>query len=235
MDLSLPRIEHRVDRLIAKTGLAVAQLVYGERCAERVFSKIGCRNPFSRLGAGSNRTQTAVIRREIPALVEQLGVRSVLDIPCGDFWWMRETQLPEIVTYIGADSAADLIDSNTRQYGNQRRSFRKLDLMEDVLPAADLVLCRDCLVRLSFDDIDRAIVNLKRSGSTYLLTTSFTGQSRKNTDIVTGQWRTLNLSKGPFFFPQPLYMLNEQSTERNGAFRDKSLALYRIAELPVRS
>ena len=148
---------------------------------------------------------------------------------------MQETELPENVMYLGADIVPELIEGNNRQFGNDRRSFRKLNLLEDALPKADLVFCRDCLVHLSFADINRAIVNLKQSGSTYLLTTHFAGPARKNVDIFTGQWRPLNLTRGPLFFPEPLSVLNEGSTEGNGQYRDKSLALYRIAELPIRS
>ena len=37
-----------------------------------------------------------------------------------------------------------------------------------------MILCRDCLVHLTFDDARAALQNLRRSGSKYLLTTTFT-------------------------------------------------------------
>jgi hypothetical protein len=46
------------------------------------------------------------------------------------------------------------------------------DLTRDPLPKVDLVLCRDCLVHLSFDDIYESLDNLRRSGSMLLLTTT---------------------------------------------------------------
>ena len=69
-----------------------------------------------------------------------------------------------------------------------------------------------------------------RSEATYLLTTIYTDRS-DNKDIVTGQWRPLNLLAAPFELPEPLECINEGSTERNGIYADKSLLLWRIADL----
>ena len=54
-----------------------------------------------------------------------------------------------------------------------------------------------------------------------------------NIDIVTGDWRPLNLERPPFGFPPAHELINEQCSEGNGAFRDKSLGLWRIADLPT--
>ena len=40
-------------------------------------------------GAGSNLAQTEEVRRVLPGLLAELGCRSMLDVPCGDFYWMR--------------------------------------------------------------------------------------------------------------------------------------------------
>jgi hypothetical protein len=105
-----------------------------------------------------------------------------------------------------------------------------LTLFASKLPTVDLIFCRDCLVHFSFDDIRRALQNICRSGSAYLLTTTFTEQ-RQNQDIVTGQWRQLNLELEPFSLPKPLSLINEDCTEGEGKFADKSLGLWRIEEI----
>ena len=96
---------------------------------------------------------------------------------------------------------------------------------------ADLLLCRDCLVHLSFADIARAIANIRAATVTYLLTTTFPAQ-RANEDIRTGDWRPLNLEAAPFGWPAPLEYLVEKCTEGNGLFADKSLGLWRVDSLP---
>ncbi|OXM49440.1 hypothetical protein CFP71_30515 [Amycolatopsis thailandensis] len=181
-------------------------------------------------GPGSESVQTQGLREQLPALLERFGVRTLLDLPCGDFGWLSEVDL-DLDRYIGADIVTDLVEANAARFRDDPvREFRTLDLTGDPLPAADLVLCRDCLVHLSFADIERALSNLRRSGSRYLLTTTFT-ELGANNDIVTGDWRPLNLCREPFGFPEPLAVLVEGCTEEGGAYADKSLGLWEIASI----
>src|SRR5439155_6154197 len=113
----------------------------------------------------------------------------ILDAPCGDFFWMNKVELG-VENYVGGDIVKELIEVNEVNHGGQNRRFIVLDLIRDRPPRADLVLCRDALVHFSFRDIDRAIQNLKESGSTFLLTTTFTNVT-KSVDILTGDWRPL--------------------------------------------
>jgi hypothetical protein len=119
-------------------------------------------------------------------------------------------------------------------YADARHRFLVLDLTRDELPPADLLLCRDCLVHLSYPDSRRALANVVRSGIPYLLATTFPAAA-VNEDIVTGDWRMINLEAAPFCFPPPLQVLNEGCTEAGGLFADKSLGLWRgevLARLP---
>ena len=100
------------------------------------------------------------------------------------------------------------------------------------LPTADAIFCRDCLVHFSFGNIERAFRTMKASGATYLLTTTFTARDG-NADIVDGDWRPLNLEAPPFNPPAPLDLIVEHCTEENGAYADKSIGVWRIADLPT--
>ncbi len=197
-----------------------------------VFTDIYRTNAFggkdSRSGTGSDLIQTAEIRRRFPAFFEEFGVQSVLDIPCGDFHWMKEVELD--VDYTGADLVVEMIQKNQQLYGNEKRRFVTLDLVRDDLPKVDLVFCRDVLVHLSFHDALAALQNMKRSGSDYLLTTTFTARD-SNIDIQTGQWRPLNLEKAPFNLRPPLAIINEKCTEGDGSWGDKSLGLWKVCDL----
>ncbi len=190
----------------------------------------------SRSGSGSVDEQTARIRQMLPDYVRELGVRSMLDIPSGDFAWMQYVPL-DGVAYIGADIVPHLVARNQQNFatasedGPGSRRFQMLDLTADPLPLVDLILCRDCLVHLSFGHIWKAIDNLRRSGSTWLLTTTFPAHT-DNEEIEDGDWRMLNLEQAPFHFPAPVTLLNEGCTEQEGKFADKSLGLWRIADLP---
>lgn len=208
-------------------------LTLKRRSPDQVFTDFFAGNKWrgtdSVSGRGSDLQQTRVVARELPVILRDLGVRSVLDIPCGDYHWMQHVGL-DGVTYIGADIVAGLIDENARRYNREGVSFRKLDLMKDQLPAVDLIFCRDCLVHLAEQDIFSALRNVCDSGSTFLLTTTFPERSR-NPNIATGQWRPLNLQAQPFGFPAPLLLLNEECTQDRGRFKDKSLGLWRVSDI----
>ncbi|MGF6233040.1 hypothetical protein QFZ27_006995 [Inquilinus ginsengisoli] len=185
----------------------------------------------SRSGLGSGLDGTAQLRAAIPALLRELGAASLLDLPCGDFGWMSRVDL-EGIAYAGGDIVADLVAKNIVRYGETgRRRFLRLDLTRDPLPKADVVLCRDCLVHLSAESIAAAFANLRRSGSTWLLTTTFL-ELQGNRVIADGDWRPLNLQRPPFGLPVPYRVIVEGCTEEGGAYRDKALGLWRIAELP---
>lgn len=180
-------------------------------------------------GLGATPAQTSALRLMLPELVRELGVGTLLDVPCGDFSWMREIDLP--ARYIGGDLVPALIAERQARDADDRRQFLCLDLTSDALPAADLLLCRDALVHLSFADIRRALDNVRGSGIRWLLTTTFPEHER-NEDIVTGDWRLLNLERAPFHFPPPRRLLNEGCTEGGGLYRDKSLGLWEARDVP---
>lgn len=186
--------------------------------------------PDSVSGEGSSLEQARVVIETLPRLIEKLHVGTLLDLPCGDFSWMQHVDLGD-TRYIGADIVPELIETNNKHYAHRHRSFQVLDLLSDPLPDADLLLCRDGLVHLSFDDVARALSNIGQSGIAYLLTTTFP-DCEINEDITTGDWRPVNLCEAPFFFPKPLLLINEACTEGNGAFEDKSLGLWRVIDLP---
>jgi hypothetical protein len=75
-----------------------------------------------------------------------------------------------------------------------------------------------------------ALKNVARSDGRWFLTTTFPAE-RENVDIVTGDWRPIDLTKTPFDLPQPIELLNEGCTEQDGAFSDKSLGLWAVAAL----
>jgi hypothetical protein len=196
---------------------------------EYIYRTHHWRGSESKSGEGAGEDQTAHLKAILPDLLRELQTRTLLDVPCGDYTWLRQVELP-VTQYIGADVVPSLIAEHQAHYGDDRHRFAVLDLRVDALPVADVLLCRDCLVHLSFADIALALGNIRRSGISYLLTTTFPACER-NEDTVTGDWRLLNLELAPFNFPPPVTLFNEQCTEGGGLFRDKSLGLWRVEAL----
>ena len=196
---------------------------------ENIFKNNSWGGRSSISGRGSDPDQTGHIVREIPVLLKEMGISTMLDIPCGDFNWMQKIDLGGI-KYIGADIVKEIIENNKNKYEKGNVSFQCLDLTEDTLPQVDLILIRDCLVHMSYEDIFKSLNNVLNSGSRYLLTTSFTDR-QDNKNIVTGEWRPLNLQIAPFFFPKPIKIINEKCTQSKLSYADKSLGLWIISNM----
>lgn len=204
------------------------------RTAEAIFTSIYRRNAWrgeeSASGPGSGREATATLRCELPRLLRELGCASLLDAPCGDLCWLEEAALP-VASYCGIDIVEAVIAANRCRHGAPGRTFLCLDLRRDPLPEADLVLCRDGLVHFSFRDARAALANFRASGASWLLATTFP-RLPENADALTGEWRPLNLELPPFRLPPPAALLDERCREEGGRYTDKSLGLWRLADLP---
>jgi hypothetical protein len=183
-------------------------------------------------GIGSETAATAAVREALPNLLQRLGVRSLLDTPCGDAGWIADCI--QDVDYTGVDIVSSLIAANVlrAQRGEIAGRFLTANITRDVLPGADLILCRDCLVHLSFDNIHRVVARFRASGARWLLTTTFP-EFEVNSDCEDGDWRALNMQCAPFNWPTPVELINERCTEGDGGWRDKSLGLWRFADLPA--
>lgn len=183
-------------------------------------------------GTGSEDATTRALREELPGLLKRLGVKTLLDAPCGDASWISTINLE--IEYIGADIVAPLIESLQRKAdeGAIQGRFIHADITCDSLPRADAVLCRDCLVHLSFKNIQKAVENFRDSGIQWLIATHFTDWDA-NQDIENGDWRALNLTRPPFSWPAPHDLLNERCGEVGGAYSDKCLGAWALRELPL--
>ncbi len=181
-------------------------------------------------GPGSDLLQTTVIAAALPQVIEELGAKSLLDAPCGDFYWMRRVDLG-VERYVGVDVVQELITRHAARHASAQREFLCLDITRDALPRCDLIFSRDALVHLSNRDALAALANFKRSGARYLLMTTFPAVTA-NADILTGEWRPINFQLSPFNLPAPLKLINEQCTENDGRYADKSLGLWALANVP---
>lgn len=216
--------------ILSRTARRIRQEVKRLRM-RAIFARVYRENKWgdaeSRSGSGSNMKQTDRLRRELPGLLREFRVGAMLDIPCGDFAWMRHVDLAH-TRYVGADIVPEMAAVNNEKYGNQRRSFVCLDLTRDALPQADLVFCRDGLVHLPEKDIFRALANIRKSGATWLATTTFLDLGQNSDIYYVGEWRRINFLLPPFSFPPPQRLLVEDSP----VWPDKAVGIWRLSDLP---
>ena len=179
--------------------------LFNTKSVEERFNKIYSTNYWfdneSRSGTGSSLRSTENIRFHLPKILKKFNIKKLFDAPCGDFNWMSLVLKSVEIDYLGSDIVKDLIVSN-KQYENDKIKFSKLDIIVDKLPASDLMICRDCLFHFSYKDIFLFLNNFLSSDIKYILLTSHLNTEYKfeNKDIVTGDFRKIDLFSKPFNF-----------------------------------
>jgi hypothetical protein len=180
-------------------------------------------------GVGSELRFTQRMRKELSALIKRFGITSLADAPCGDLNWMKHVDIGKC-RYTGYDIVQELIEQNKRAFGHTRE-FRHLNLVENIIEKVDLIICRDMLAHLTFEQIVTVLRNFKQSGSKYLLvTTGVTVPANVEIDTV-GSWRMLNLELPPFNFPRPLALIEEDVP--SAVERGKHLALWFLDDIHI--
>lgn len=201
---------------------------------QQKFIDVYKRNLFggthSRSGEGSDLFQTRNIRTWIPHIFKKYNIRSILDAPCGDFFWMKEVNIGNNVKYIGYDIVPEVINKNIEDYSNNNTSFECVNLVNSDIPKVDLILCRDCFIHLGYKDAFKIISNFKKSGSKYLMISTYNKRTF-NSDLNNQFFRPINMQIFPFNFNEPLDIFVEGCTEANGVLDDKCLGLWLLNDI----
>jgi hypothetical protein len=169
--------------------------------------------PETRCGGGSTIGATENVRAALPELLRDLGVKTMLDAPCGDLNWISKVDLG--VNYIGMDYDPSHIKGKPGH-------LIVGDIVKDPLPAADLMLCRDFLQHLPHWQVELVFRNVRLSNIDWLLATSH--QNIENSDIQrAGDFRPLNLMARPFSFPAPAWQIGDGANRILGLWHRDSL------------
>jgi hypothetical protein len=191
-----------------------ARKLYRRIRRKSVFEQIYRKNLWddseSRSGSGSGLAATERIRQGLTETLERLNIQTMIDAPCGDFYWLSRLSLDKrLASYIGFDIVPDLIARNKQSWATGRISFEVADLVRQVPPRADLIFCRHLLIHLPFGDSMSLLRNFKSSGSKYLMITTSPHVEKNEEIIYTGSFRPLNLYRAPFNFPPPLFSVDD--------------------------
>lgn len=121
-------------------------------------------------GLGSLVSTTSAVRRCLDQWIAKYDIRSVLDVPCGDANWQGLIPALRRVEYIGGDIALASLRRARERPRNSNFSFVFTDVVSfPVLRAYDLVIFRDVLGHLPYDEAMTALRNFKNSGSKYIM------------------------------------------------------------------
>lgn len=114
--------------------------------------------PETPCGSGSKLENTKAQRQWIPRILSKYRIKSIVDIGAGDLNWLKHMPLDGI-EYTPLDLFPRFAD------------IKQFDLVREVPPPADLIMCLWVLNHMPFDDCQAAIANLKASGNRWLLMT----------------------------------------------------------------
>ena len=177
-------------------------------------------------GPGSNAEQTVGVRTALPVLLGLLGVRSIIDVPCGDFNYMRSVltapPTPPQLVYQGMDIVTTLVEQLQAAYGTEqghavsgnakhhRISFARFDLSLEYLWPADLVVIRDVLFHFSASRVNEVRRRIALSGCRFALVTYFPrGNNKRSLSKFHpghgfSSYASWNFEAEPFGLPPPL-------------------------------
>ena len=185
-------------------------------------------NPETASGFGSTLAATGQLRRGLNDFFRRNDIASWLDAPCGDANWQPHVRFSG--RYTGIDIVPDMIAANRERIDRSGWQFEVRDIVSDALPAADLVLCRECMNHLPLDDGVRALANLERAAGKFLLVTDYP-QCRDNAQQPASfRYRPLNLTLAPFGLRTPDAWIDEDDHEPG-----KRIAIWRLDAGPLRA
>jgi hypothetical protein len=180
-----------------------------------IYDNYGFGSDESRSGPGSTLDETEKLRLKIKNLVKYKDIKTIVDIPCGDFNWMKEI-VDSFDSYHGGDIVPQCIEENTKKYSSDKITFSIIDLLESKIPDCDLLIVRDVIGHYPLEDGQKIIKNILNSNCKYLLSTSWYNiidndyhENHINRGANYGNFYPVNLMSEPFNFPEPEMIIEE--------------------------
>ncbi len=156
-------------------------------------------NGIGNSGTGSTLAATALYRQYVQTFLKEHDIKSVVDAGCGDWEFSQKLDFTGI-DYKGYDIVPVLIDQNTKRFTKPNIKFFVGNMIEDDLPAADLLISKHVLQHLPNADVKKFLDKQLKKYKHVLLTNGVNGEflSGLNKDIKPGDYRELDITRPPF-------------------------------------
>lgn len=210
----------------------------------RVFDENLWQSQESKSGFGSELSAVTHLIEALPELFKKYGIQQIVDVPCGDFNWMKHVVAGSDVKYLGFDIVPDIINRNQVLHKTETVDFAFFDVADDRIPATDLVFVRDLLIHLSLDLCLKVIDNIAGCDTSYVMFTHHAAPDyyplKYNLEItsdghggaaahgITYLHRPVCMTLPPFGLSDPIAIVQEDPRMWNG---DKTMALWNIEQL----
>ena len=209
-----------------------------------IYDNYGFGSLESRSGPGSTLDETQKLRESIKKIIKDKNIKSVVDIPCGDFNWMKEIVF-NFDSYIGGDIVKKAIEENNERYSNSRIKFIEFDIVNDEIPNGDLLIVRDIIGHFPIEDGVKILKNILNSKCKYLLSTTWAKKigndwfpcekndvHRENEGVDYGRFYPVNLMSNPFNLPNAeIYLEEDVMVDNFENGNRKTLALWDLDKI----
>jgi hypothetical protein len=154
--------------------------------------------------------QTKNIIDNLDFFIKKNNIKSILDMPCGDFSWIQDLiKKNNYINYTGYDIVEDIIFYNNKKYSKNNISFFCKDIVNETnFNNFDLVFIRDFFIHIDYVSINKILDNIKRSKVKFIACSN-NNNAINNKDIAVGQHRKINLTIEPFYMNEIFYAFSE--------------------------
>lgn len=162
---------------------------------------------------GSNQTNNII--KNLDIFIKYNKIKSILDMPCGDFSWMSKLiQMNSNVLYTGYDIVKEMIDLNNKRFSSDKIKFFVKDIVEEKsFDDFDFVFVRDFFIHIMNDDIIKILNVIKKSKIKFFACSS-SANINFNKDVIIGRYRQLNIEIKPFYLDKIFLKISEGLDDR---------------------
>jgi len=202
--------EHEAEKVPAMAAEGAGAPPKSNFAAARAFVEFGLQQKEagkreSASGPGSSLVTAEPCLKLLNEIVPEFGIKSILDLGCGDWNWMQNAawRSDPTVRYEGWEAHEALVETLNTSFGNERTTFRVGDLTTENFPKVDLIICRDVFFHLPLH-ISEGVVKRIQANRGLFLSTSFldedsnTGIGRAYLKIQNWGFYRINLDIAPF-------------------------------------
>lgn len=161
-------------------------------------------------GEGSFLEACAPIVQCLPEWFRTHGIKSVVDVGCGDFHWMQGIDF-DGMEYDGFDVVKKFVDGLQETHARPNIRFHHADALEAPLPEADLYICKDVLNHYPVEMGLRLMSRMKDSAK-YFAALTFPDCPTESGRIALGSWWFIDLAKPPFDLGEPVAFVAARET-----------------------
>lgn len=164
-------------------------------------------------GSNINTTQHAMLVENFIKVIEKFKIKSILDIPCGDFLWIKNIIAQKNLRYLGVDIVSSLIEQNNYRYKSKNIDFETCDIINFVPNKNfDLLIIRDLFLHVTNSDIKKILNQIKTLDIKYVALNSY--NNLENEDVVIGKHRKINLLIKPFNLKKPILQFKDYENDK---------------------